>query len=56
MKGFVHILQIQKTKNFVLALQKILEMFDNLMKFKQGSKTILTNFTDFDKFVQFIKI
>ncbi len=33
----------------------ILEMFDNLMKFKV-SKTILTNYTNFDKFVQFIKV
>ncbi len=31
-------------------------MFDNLMKFKYVLKTILTNFTNFDKFVQFIKI
>ncbi len=48
--------QIQKTWNFVLACQKILEMFDNLMKFKYVSNTILTNFTNFDIFIQFIKI
>ncbi len=39
--------------NFVLAFQKILEVIDNLMKFRQMSKTILTNL---DKFVQFMKI
>ncbi len=39
--------------SFVLVFQEILEMFNNLMKFKKVSKTILTNF---DKFVQFIKI
>ncbi len=37
----------------MLAFQVILDMFDNLMKFRQVPKTILTNF---DKFVQFIKI
>ncbi len=37
---------LQKTYwNFVLAFQKILEMFDDLMKL-----------TNFDKYVQFIKI
>ncbi len=36
-------------------LSENLEMFDNLMKFKRVSKTILTNFINFDKFVQFIK-
>ncbi len=40
-------------RNFVLAFKKMLELFDNLMKFRQVSKTILRNF---DKFVQFIKI
>ncbi len=45
-----------KNLNFVLARQKILEMFDNSMKFEYVSKTMLTNFTNFDKFVQFIKI
>ncbi len=35
------------------AFQKIVETFDNLMKFKQGLKTIITNF---HKFAQFIKI
>ncbi len=58
MDEFVQVLQIQKTQNFyrLLAFQKILEMFDNLMKFKAALKTILTNFTNVDKFVQFMKI
>ncbi len=39
--------------NFEFAFQKVLEMFDSLMKFRYVSKAILINF---DKFVQFIKI
>ncbi len=39
--------------NFMFAFQKIVEVFDNLMKFRQALKTIITNF---HKFVQFIKI
>ncbi len=35
--------------NFVLAFEKILEMFDNFMKFRYVSKTIWTNI---DEFVQ----
>ncbi len=37
----------------MLAFQKIVEVFDNLMKFRQGLKMDITNFY---KFVQFIKI
>ncbi len=44
------------TKNllkFCTFFQEILEIFDNLVKFRQLSKTISTNF---DKFIQFMKI
>ncbi len=36
----------------MLAFQKIVEAFDNLMKFRQALKIIIINF---HKFVQFIK-
>ncbi len=39
--------------NSMLAFQKIVEVFDNLMKFRYVLKTIITNF---HKFIQFIKI
>ncbi len=40
--------------NFVLAFQEILKMFDNLMKYRKVSKTIIL--TNFENFVQFMKI
>ncbi len=40
----------------VLAFQEILKMLDNLIKFKYVLKMISTNFTNFDKFIQSIKI